>query len=46
MEYSKEELEEYNNCFELKYSGGHKGGMDSCPYCAEIYRRYHPMDQK
>lgn len=38
--FGEKELAEYSYCPDVAYMGGHLGGMNSCPYCAEIFRRY------
>lgn len=37
---AEEEFKEYGNCPDIAFTGGHLGGLASCVYCAEIYRRY------
>lgn len=43
--YSEAELKEYGQCLERIFGGGHTAGLASCPYCAEIYRRYHNVSK-
>lgn len=44
--YSEAELQEYNQCMEILMTGGHVGGLSGCPFCSEIYRRYHKVEEK
>ena len=44
--FSSNELEEYKTCPQLNFQGGHTAGLNSCVYCAEIYRRYRLKEGK
>lgn len=35
------EYNEYQQCLDWRFAGGHIGGLSSCIFCSEIYRRYH-----
>lgn len=38
--YTEQENKEYQRCPDIANMGFHLGGLSSCPFCAEIYRRY------
>jgi chorismate synthase len=44
--YSEKEMEEYRLCPEMNFKGGHMGGISTCVFCAEIYRRYRMKEGK
>ena len=41
FQYSEKELKEYQSCPQVIFMGNHIAGLRSCPYCAEIFMRYH-----
>jgi len=44
--YSEIELKEYQKCPEVLFTGCHIAGLRSCPFCAEIFRRYHMKEME